>query len=121
MVTFSSRRGKLKVWGENAGWNISFAPYGNFVTDDEQLIERLRDHGSYGKDFVEAKMPTQPKDNLIQGIRSSGNRPVLGEREKLIRLGTLRTKLLKNDGEYRKDAPEEEITELETISQELAV
>ncbi len=121
MTTFSSRRRKLKVWGENGKWSAAFEPYGRFITDDEKLIEGLRDHGSFGKDFVEAKMPTQPKDNLIQGIRSSGNRPVLGEREKLIRFGVLQTKLLKNDNTPRRDAPEGELNELSELKLELGV
>lgn len=121
MATFSSPKRNLRVWGENGKWNAAFEPYGSFITDDEELIERLRGHGSYGKDFVEAKMPVEAKNNLIQGIRSAGNRPVLGEREKLIRLGTLRAKLLRNSGEYRKDAPEEEMKELDELKAELGV
>ena len=135
MVIFSSRKTALKVWGEkivkgkNAGEMLaSFAPFGKFSTDDEQLIAKLRDHGSYNKDFVElskiavsADRQVVPKGNLRQGIRSSATQPILGEKEKLIRLGTLREKLLKNDGSYRKDAPEEEINELTKIQELLGV
>ena len=128
MITFSSRKTSLKIWGEKIvkGKNVgemlaSFAPFGKFTTDDEQLIAKLRDHGSYNKDFVELSKIVVPKGNLRQGIRSSATQPILGEKEKLIRLGTLREKLLKNDGSYRKDAPEEEINELTKIQELLGV
>ena len=128
MVTFSSRKTALKIWGEKIvkGKNVgemlaSFAPFGKFTTDDEQLIAKLRDHGSYNKDFAEMGKVVASKGNLIQGIRSSATQPILGEKEKLIRLGTLREKLLKNDGSYRKDAPEEEINELTKIQELLGV
>ena len=135
MVTFSSRKTALKIWGEkivkgkNAGEMLaSFAPFGKFSTDDEQLIAKLRDHGSYNKDFVElskiavsADRQAVPKGNLVQGIRSSALQPIPGEKEKLVRLGTLREKLLKNDRSYRKDATEEEIKELKTLQEQLGV
>ena len=128
MVTFSSRSAKLKVWGEkivngkNVGERLaSFEPLGKFKTDDETLIEKLRNHGAFNRDFVEANMTVLKKDNLIQGVRSAGNRPVLGEREKLIRFGVLQTKLLKLSGDYRLDATPEDIKELKTIQEELGV
>ena len=135
MVIFSSRKTALKIWGEKIvkGKNVgemlaSFAPFGKFTTDDEQLIAKLRDHGSYNKDFVElskiavsADRQVVPKGNLVQGIRSSALQPILGEKEKLVRLGTLQATLLKNDGSNRKDASEEQINELKMLREELGV
>ena len=137
MVTFISVNRNMKVWGEkkikaldgtekNVGEKLaSFAPHGSFTTDNEDLIKKLRAHGAYGKNgkggFIEANLKKPSKSNVIQNIRSAGTAQVLDREEKLIRLGTLRAKLLKNDGSFRKDATEEEITELQEIQGELGV
>ncbi len=123
----------MKVWGEkldSKGRNIgeklaSFAPYGSFTTEDEAIIEKLRAHGAFNKKgkagFIEANTMPKSKGNVIQGTRSAGNSPILGKDEKLIRFGTLRASLLKNDGTPRKDASEEELEELKSIQDELGV
>jgi hypothetical protein len=126
----------MKVWGskivrgtngveKNVGEKLaSFAPYGRFITEDEQLIEKLKNHPSYGTGkgkFIMVNTIPKPKGNVIQGVRSAATAPILDKEEKLIRLGTLRAKLLKNDGSFRKDASEEEINELQEIQKELGV
>ncbi len=123
----------MKVWGEKLdakGRNIgeklaSFAPFGSFSTDDGKLIAKLKANGAFNKKgkygFIEANAIPRPKSNVIQGTRSAGNSPILGKDEKLIRLGTLRASLLKNDGTPRKDASQEELEELKSIQDELGV
>ena len=137
MATFVSINTGMKVWGEkivkgtngvekNVGERLAdFSPLGTFVTDDEVIIEKLRKHGAYGRNrkggFIEASLPKPPKSNAIQGIRSAGEQPIFDKDEKLIRLGTLRAKLLKNDGSFRKDASEEDKKELKELQGELGV
>ena len=132
MATFVSVTKGLKVWGEkivkgkNVGEKLAdFAPVGSFTTEDEELIAKLRAHGACGKGkrygFIEAGTMSKPKSNVIQGVRSAGNSPILGKDEKLIRLGVLRASLLKKDGAPRRDASEKELEELKEIQDELGV
>jgi len=133
MATFVSVSNNMKVWGEkldDKGKNVgerlaSFAPAGSFTTEDEVIIEKLRTHGAFNKKgkfgFIEASAIPKPKSNVIQGVRSAGTQPILGEKEKLIRLGILRATLLKNDGDFRKDASEEDKKELKELQEELGV
>ena len=127
----SPRNRKMKIWGDVTVNNkrthvllASFEPDGRFTTDDQELIEKLKNHSAYGtgrNKFTMINTIPKPKGNVIQGIRSGGTQPVFDEKEKLIRLGALRAKLLKKDGSFRKDASEEEINELKSIQEELGV
>jgi hypothetical protein len=131
MAQFVSPSRKMQVWGEKMVGDkpvgellASFEPYGRFITEDEELIEKLKNHGAYGVGkgkFTMVNTVPKPKGNVIQGIRSAATAPILDKEEKLIRLGTLRAKLLRNDGSFRKDASDEDKEELRTIEQELGV
>lgn len=95
---------------------------GIFTTSDEQLAEKLRTHPSFGTKFVELS-PPKPESNIVKGIRSSETHPELGkgqlDPQRLIRFGVLQNKLLKQDGTYRRDATQEEISEYENLKKEL--
>ncbi len=121
MATFISRNIKLRIWGEKGEWNASFAPVGTYKTNDEKIIGILRQHPGFNKNFTEANMKPIKKGNIIQGIRSSGTQPVLDKDNKLLRVGELRARLLKNDGKPRLDASEELINELKELQGELGV
>ena len=107
---------------------VKFEPMGaagNFSTNDEDLVIKLRSHPEFGKRFVELGLKPKQKSNVVEGIRSSASHPELGEKEtdpqKLIEFGKLQATLLKNDGTYRKDASEENKLKYEALKQELGV
>jgi hypothetical protein len=114
MYTFFSPYRKY-VARDNAGTIAKFEN-GHFITPDLVLAEKLRIHPMYGKKIHE-KGSVKPKANLIQGIRSAATQPILDRDNKLLRLGELRAKLLKKDGNVRKDAGEEEIKEMHELEQ----
>ena len=136
MAVFVSPSRNLKIWDEklvrgndgierNVGKKIAeFAPLGRFVTEDTELIEKLKANPSYGVGkgkFIMIDTVPKPKGNVIQGVRSAGTAVVFDKQEKLIRLGELRARLLKKDGSFRKDASDEDINELKSIQEELGV
>ncbi len=121
MATFISRNIKLRIWGEKGAWDASFAPIGRYSTNDDKIIGVLREHPLFNKKFAEANMPKMAKSNVIQGLRSAATQPVIDKDNKLLRVGELRAKLLKNDGAFRKDAPDDLINELKELQGELGV
>ena len=121
MATFISKNVQFKVWGENAEWSAAFAPMGRYATNDEKIIEALRTHPYFNRSFSEIKIPPKGKSNIIQGVRSAGTQPIRDREAKLMRLGELQARLLKNDGSFRKDASDELINELKELKGELGV
>lgn len=87
-----------------------------FKTPDDALAGRLRKHPMFGNKIHERGAPA-PKGNIIQGVRSAGEQPIFDAKEKYIRLGELRNKLLKKDGSFRKDADQKEVEELQELTQ----
>ena len=120
MATFISRNINLRIWGDKGKWNAMFAPDGNFVTEDEEIISALREHPNFKKTFTEAGT-VKAKGNIIQGTRSAATQPIRDKDAKLLRLGELRAKLLKMDGNPRLDASEELINEMKELQGELGV
>ena len=117
-VTFFSPMKSLRVWGKNAKWNAKFE-LGVFRTENQEIIDSLRNHKDYGKKIVEKGLPKQ--SNVIQGTRTAGTQPVFDKDQKLIRFGKLEAQLLKKDGTFRKDASLENQEEYNSLKQELGV
>lgn len=107
-------------------YTVKFEPIGSmgrFSTNDETLAEKLRQHPSFGKRFMEIGVQSQENPNIVKGLRSSETRPELGKEpidtQKLIEFGRLQATLLKKDGTFRKDASEEDKIKYETIKKEI--
>ena len=107
-------------------YTVRFEPMGSmgrFSTTDEELVEKLRKHPSFGKRFMEIGVKSQENPNVVRGLRSSETKPELGKEpinpEKLIEFGRLQATLLKKDGTFRKDAPEEDQIKYETLKKEI--
>lgn len=134
MYTFTSVNNKYSIYGKPKlegkqlvpEFIVNFNPIGsigNFITQDEELAQKLREHPSFGKRFMEIGITAKENPNLVKGIRSSETKPELGKEptspEKLIAFGALQATLLKKDGSYRKDASEEQIKQYEELKKEL--
>ena len=119
MATFISKNRAFKHSFDKQ--RIDFSPLGSYTTEDEKIIEVLRRHPYYNKGFVETNAIPEPKGNTTQGIRTAATQGIIGKDEKLLRLGELRARLLKNDGSFRKDASDELIDELKELQGELGV
>jgi hypothetical protein len=135
MHTFTSVNNKLTLLGKTIGvgkeqeleYKVNFQPVGamgRFITEDEELAKKLREHPSFGKMFMEIGLTAKENPHIVEGIRNSESHPKLGEDkvfdpEKLIKFGRLQATLLKNDGTYRKDASQENIEEYEKLKLEL--
>jgi len=109
-------------------YQVEFEPIGSmgrYTTDNAELAEKLRKHPEFGKRFMEIGLTAKENPTRVQGIRGSSDKPDLGKEaqdpKKLIRYGVLQATLLKNSGEYRKDASPESITEYEQLKKELEV
>jgi hypothetical protein len=99
---------------------------GKFTTEDSDLALKLRSHPEFGKRFMEIGAAVKENPNIVQGIRSSDSHPEIGkvsqdDKEKLIEFGKLQATLLRNSGEYRKDATPENIAKYELLKDELSV
>ena len=136
MFTFTSISPGYRIFGKPVKsptstemipeYDVKFIRTGNvgqFITKDEQLAQKLREHPEFTKRFVEIGIPKVQESNIVAGIRSSATQVELGKEpvdpKKYIRLGVLQSRLLKNDGTYRKDAVQEEISEYENLKKEL--
>ena len=118
-TTFFSHIKNYRVWGENAKWNAKFE-LGAYTTENQEIIDALRNHKEYGRKIVEKGLP-KIKDNVIQGTRTAGTQPVFDKDQKLIRFGKLEAQLLKKDGTFRKDASLGDQEEYNSLKQELGV
>ena len=132
MYTFTSVNNKLMLLGKPVNgeleYQVEFEPIGSmgrYTTDNAELAEKLRKHPEFGKRFMEIGLTAKENPTRVQGIRGSSDKPDLGKEaqdpKKLIRYGVLQATLLKNSGEYRKDASPESITEYEQLKKELEV
>lgn len=117
MHKFISPHRRMKVFGKpkdkKPEWKALFTPdgiSGIFITEDDELAERLQNHKEYGKSFVKFERPGKKRTVVHQGERSAGM-----SQENLVRVGELKASILKKDGSYRKDASEEEIKEYEQL------
>jgi len=130
MYIFTSPNRKLTLLGRPIGkeleYKINFEPIGavgRFSTNDEQLAEKLRSHPEFGKRFVELGFRPKEENKIIEGVRSSATQPELNKEQfdpqKLIEFGRLQARLLKSDGNFRKDASEEDINKYNQLKQEL--
>lgn len=132
MFTFTSVHPKYTIWGKPVNgvpeYSAKFVRNGSvgiFITEDEQLAEKLRQHPEFNKRFTEMGKPPKSESNVIEGVRSSATQPELGKEkidpQKFIRFGVLHNKLLKKDGTYRADCTPEEKSEYEQLKSELEV
>jgi hypothetical protein len=130
MFTFTSVHNRYRIFGAPIDgvpeYDVAFEPIGSmgrFSTQDEELAEKLRAHPSFGKKFMEIGLQAKENPTIVQGIRGSSDKPELGKEsldpQKLIQLGVYQATLLKKDGTYRKDAPEEEKIKYEQLKKEL--
>ena len=107
-------------------YTVRFEPIGSmgrFSTDDKTLAEKLREHPSFGKRFMEIGAVAKENPNIVQGLRSSETKPEIDKEpvdtQKLIEFGRLQATLLKLDGTYRKDASEEDRIKFEQLKLEI--
>lgn len=107
-------------------YQVRFEPMGTmgrFTTQDEELAKKLREHPSFGKRFMEIGVSAKENPNIVSGIRSSETKTELGKEpidpQKFIEFGRLQATLLKTNGEYRKDASEEDKLKYEQLKSEL--
>jgi hypothetical protein len=107
-------------------YTVKFEPIGTmgrYSTDNEELVLKLRKHPSFGKRFYETGITAQENPNIVRGLRSSETKPEIGKEpvdtQKLIEFGRLQATLLKNSGEYRKDASEEDRIKFEQLKLEI--
>ena len=107
-------------------YEVRFEPMGTmgrFITQDEELANKLRAHPSFGKRFMEIGVSAKENPNVVSGIRSSETKTELGKEpidpQKFIEFGRLQATLLKTNGEYRKDASEEDKLKYEQLKSEL--
>lgn len=132
MYTFTSVNNRYMIFGHPIDgvpeYTVKFEPIGSmgrFSTLDKELAEKLRNHPSFGKRFMEIGAIAKENPNIVKGLRSSETRPELGiepvDTQKLIEFGRLQATLLKKDGTFRKDASEEDRIKFETIKKELEV
>lgn len=134
MYTFTSVNRRYSIYGQPKlegkekvpEYIVNFTPIGSmgsFITDDEELAQKLRSHPSFGKRFMEIGVQAKENPNLVQGLRSSETKPELGKEpvdpQKFITFGALQATLLKKDGSYRRDASEEQIKQYEELKKEL--
>lgn len=136
MYVFTSVNSKYSIYGKPViegkekvpEFIVNFNPIGRagrFVTEDEELAIKLREHPSFGKRFMEIGAVVKEKSTLVQGIRTSESHPELGvekptsDPQRLIEFGGLQATLLKKDGTYRKDASQENIEKYELLKLEL--
>lgn len=131
MFTFTSVANKFTILGkpiskDELEYIVNFTPIGSmgrFQTEDEELAEKLRNHPSFGKRFMEIGAIAKENPSIVNGLRSSETSGQLDkpqiDQEKLIEFGRLQATILKKDGEYRKDASAEDISKYEQIKLEL--
>jgi len=132
MFVFTSVHRKHTIFGKPLSngeleYIVQFTPVGavgQFITDDEELANKLRQHPDYNTKFMEIGVLKETiKSNVIQGIRSSETRPELGQEhidpKEFVEYGELKAKLLKNDGSYRKDASEVDIKRFEELKSKI--
>ncbi len=126
-VTPKNFRG-LSVW-KDGKQVVKFQPRGDmgtFATDDPKRIEEIRGLREYGTIIKEFKGEGVPKfespTEILKGGLTSVTQQQIEEKEevdkdKLIRFGELKGKLLKKDGNYRGDADPDEIAEYEELKE----
>jgi len=107
----------LQLW-EKSTCLAKFEPadnFGLFITEDKRIIEKLKKHPLFNKTFKIWKgsgMPHFNRVNINHGVVSSLNNI---DKNIYIKYGELKAKLLDKDGNYKKDASEDEIKEFEEI------
>lgn len=146
-INFISKVKRLQIWNAKdtklAQFEDMGGGYGAFSTDDEVLVESLKQHPDFNKAFFAlegAKFPkfyslryhvgaqtSSTKEPDLEKIKA--NEKALAQLEaakqvaeikaKVKRFGELEGKWKKQDGEFRKDAPTGEIEEYNKLKQEI--
>jgi hypothetical protein len=109
----------------------------NFQTEDEELVAQLKAYPTFEKDFYASDgIKVQSKNNLVNGVRTSEDQPLLGAEgliaetklaakneltEKFQLYLSLSKTLLKADGNPRADADPEELAQLDVLKGELGL
>lgn len=146
-TNFIAKWKRYQVWkdGEKlAQFEDIGGGYGGFNTNDEELINKLKSIGSFGQHFFcledEGKLPNFYRTNTHVGPMTSLHREVDEEKlkanakaeaqleaarrlaelkPKIKKLGELEGKWLKNDGDFRADAPDDVKVEYNKLKQEI--
>ena len=143
-INFISKYKRYQIWVDDkklAQFEDMGGGYGAFSTDDDELVNKLKKLPMHGKEFHSlegAKFPkfyslftrvgaqTTVKDNtekikanLKAEIELETAKKFAEMKMKVKRLGELEGKWKKKDGEFRADAPEEEISEYNKLKSEI--
>ena len=145
-INFISKIKRFQVWKNDkklAQFEDMGGGYGAFSTDDEDLVIELKGHSAFGRGFnilEGAKFPKFYSLNTHVGAQTStskepdlekirANEKAKAELEaartlaevkiKVKRFGELEGKWQKQDGEFRKDAPPNEVEEYNKLKQEI--
>lgn len=86
------------------------------ATEDKDLIERAKKHPKFDVEFKIIKKI--PKSNDVSIVVTAGAEAVNADITEAIRFGELKSKLLKTDGSYVKNADEKEIAEYESLKED---
>lgn len=94
------------------------------VLTDEAKIKKVRDHNKFKVNFWEVnKVPTSNDSASIVkvggGTQAGSITEIKNIKEKAMRLGELRAKLVKADGSYFASATDNQIEEFENLKKEL--
>lgn len=145
-INFVSKIKRYQIWVDDkklAQFEDMGGGYGAFSTDDDELVKRLKSLPDYNKIFHSlegAKFPKFLSLKTLVGAQTSSskesdmnkikaNAKAEAELEaakkfaemkmKVKRLGELEGKWKKKDGEFRADAPQEEIEEYNQLKNEI--
>lgn len=145
-VNFIAKIKRRQIWENDvklAQFEDMGGGYGAFSTDDEVLVEKLKNYPNYGVDFYAlegAKFPKFFSTNFHVGAQTSSTkepdlekikanekakaeleaaRTVAEVKRKVKRFGEIEGKWKKQDGEFRKDAPPEEVEEYNKLKLEI--
>ena len=143
---FIARWKRYQIWDGNKklAQFEEIGDYGQFSTDDDKLVSKLKKYKTFGKDFYcledSTTLPSFHKLNTHIGVMTSTHRQPDPEKvkanakaeaqleaakqwaeikPKVKKLGELEGKWLKNDGTFRADAPEGVKEEYSKLKQEI--
>lgn len=127
MAKFISKHGNLIVQ-QSAKTILKFVKQGGigvYETEDKKTIEFLRNHKDFNKQtkggFAEYKsgLIDYGTKEVVKGVRAGATATEIGLKEKVQRYEELKEKIVKVNGDFRKDASDEQIAEYKALEQEI--
>lgn len=106
---------------------IKFTPFGaggSYNTEDEEVIELLKNHHLYnsnGYGSFTAHVIGDKKSNIIKGQRGSRGEDVEDIKSNFKEYDTLKSEIIKVDGSFRKDADEDKIIRFNELKEKLGL